>query len=389
MISEIDIKKKVKQVFLETFGKYDAEIFAPGRANIIGEHTDYNNGFVLPFAISQGVYLFAARTENSILNIIAFDVGEKITIDFNDPKDPSYGWEKFIFQVLSVLDKDKIAGFNLVFGGDLPIGGGISSSSALTCGLIALLNDLFKLGMNGNCIVQKSIEAERGYGVRGGIMDQFTIVNAIKNNAILLDCRDNSYTHVPLNLDGHCFYLFNTNVKHNLLHTDYNNRRIECENAVDIISNNYKPITSLRDLDVSDLTFLEGFLDEKLYKRVNFVILENLRVLHSMFAIEKYDILGLGNLLSQSHQGLSFDYEVSCDELDWLVSFASHNSSILGARMMGGGFGGCTINLVKGSLDAIWLDKIKTSYKDKFGIDLTVFPIKSGNGILHNIDPKK
>ncbi len=376
-----EIRQKIQEDFISNFGAYEVTLFAPGRANIIGEHTDYNEGFVLPFAIKQGIYLFAARSENSFVNIIASDTSEGTTTDLNTIKSPNYGWEKFVFQVITALGPDRLSGFNLVFGGDLPIGGGISSSSALTCGLVSILNDLFSLGMDTDDIVQKSVEAERGYGVRGGIMDQFTIVNALENHTILLDCRDNSYTPVPLDLGDHSFYLFNTNVKHNLLHTDYNNRRAECESAVDIISNKYRPITSLRDLEISELAELLSILDDKLYRRVNFVITENQRVLDAKRSIETKDLLALGSLLTASHIGLAQDYEVSCAELDWLVEIASENQNILGARMMGGGFGGCTINLVKGKLDQKWVDELAERYSITFGLDMSILPIQSGSGI--------
>ena len=381
----MDIRNKLRQSFTDHFGKCDVEIFSPGRANIIGEHTDYNDGFVLPFAIRQGIYLFAAKSENSIITIIASDTDEKTTIDLTDIKSPKYGWEKFVFQVIAAVGQDRLSGFNLVYGGDLPIGGGISSSSALTCGLVSLINDLCSLGMNADDIVQKSVEAERGYGVRGGIMDQFTIIKALENHAILLDCKDNSFTQVPLNLGSHSFYLFNTNVKHNLLHTDYNNRRAECEHAVDIISEKYRYITSLRDLEISEIDKLKSILDEKVYRRVGFVITENQRVAGAKLALETNDLAALGKLLTASHVGLSQDYEVSCPELDWLVDIASDNHNILGARMMGGGFGGCTINLVKDKLDQNWIDKISERYSIKFGIDMAILPIQSGNGIQSNI----
>lgn len=381
MESKTSVKFKIEQDFVKNFGEYDLCLFSPGRANIIGEHTDYNDGFVFPFAISQGIYFYASKSQDTTVKIIASDTEERSTFDLTQTQSPQYGWEKFVFQVLSVINKEKITGFDLVFGGNLAIGGGISSSSALTCGLVSLINELFDLGYSSDVIVQKSLEAERGYGVRGGIMDQFTIVNAIKDHAILLDCRDNSYTQVPLNLEDSAFYLFNTNVKHNLLHTDYNNRRAECEEAVEIITLSYRPISSLRDLGADDIAEVKNILNERLMRRVSFVVNENQRVLDAKQALFDHDLVRLGRLLSASHEGLSQDYEVSCEELDWLVTMASENNNILGARMMGGGFGGCTINLIKGTLDQNWIDEISKLYKLKFGIDMSVLPIQSSHGI--------
>ena len=381
MESSSILKYNIKQEFISNFGAPDVLLFAPGRANIIGEHTDYNEGFVLPFAISQGIYFYASKAQNSTVKVIAADIQETSTFDLKEDHVAKYGWEKFVFQVIEALGREKIAGFNLVFGGDLPIGGGISSSSALTCGLVSLMNDLFELGLPKGDIVWKSVEAERGYGVRGGIMDQFTIVNAIKDYAILLDCRDNSYLQIPLQLNNHSFYLFNTNVKHNLLHTDYNNRRAECEKAVEKIAKSYRPISSLRDLDISDIAQIKNILDEKLFRRASFVIKENQRVIDAKQALLDDDLTALGKLLSVSHDGLSLDYEVSCLELDWLVNVASENENILGARMMGGGFGGCTINLVKGQLEEKWINEISKMYKLNFGMDMSILPIQSGYGI--------
>ncbi|HMR87353.1 MAG TPA: galactokinase family protein, partial [Saprospiraceae bacterium] len=308
MESSAILKYNIEQEFISNFGAPEVLLFAPGRANIIGEHTDYNEGFVLPFAIGQGIYFYASKVKNSTVKIIAADIQESSTFDLKEDHVAKYGWEKFVFQVIEALGRENIAGFNLVFGGDLPIGGGISSSSALTCGLVSLMNDLFDLGFTKDDIVWKSVEAERGYGVRGGIMDQFTIVNAIKDCAILLDCKDNSYLQIPLHLSNHSFYLFNTNVKHNLLHTDYNNRRAECETAVEIIAKSYRPISSLRDLYISDIDQIKDILNDRLFRRVSFVIKENQRVIDAKQALLDNDLVPIGKLLSASHEGLSQDY---------------------------------------------------------------------------------
>nr|HMU04830.1 hypothetical protein [Saprospiraceae bacterium] len=180
---------------------------------------------------------------------------------------------------------------------------------------------------------------------------------------------------------NHSFYLFNTNVKHNLLHTDYNNRRAECETAVEIIAKSYRPISSLRDLYISDIDQIKDILNDRLFRRVSFVIKENQRVIDAKQALLDNDLVQIGKLLSASHEGLSQDYEVSCHELDLLVTMASENENILGARMMGGGFGGCTINLVKGPLGQNWIDEISQMYKLNFGMDMSILPIQSGDGI--------
>lgn len=376
-------RQQVADIFRTTFGTPEIVIHAPGRANIIGEHTDYNQGFVLPFAIAQGVYMYASKNSTNTINALAVDTDERIVFSIKS-KDITYGWQKFFVQALQTVEVPKDAGVNLVFGGDLPIGGGISSSSAITCGFIAVLNKLFNIGMDAVEMVQKAVETEVGYGVRGGIMDQFTIVNGKKDKAILLDCKDNSHQFVDLALGNHMFYLINTNVKHNLLDTDYNNRRSECENAVELLSKTYKKISSLRDLTNDDIGKMGHEIDKKLLDRVAFVVGENERVLHVVQALRTGDIAAIGLYLYQSHQGLSTLYDVSCRELDWLVEYTMDDPQVLGARMMGGGFGGCTINLVKGALSHEWVAELSSKYLLKFGIIPTIIPIQSSNGILLN-----
>ncbi|MBK9733661.1 MAG: galactokinase [Saprospiraceae bacterium] len=377
------IKNKIETIFFQKFGTHEIMIFAPGRANIIGEHTDYNNGFVLPFAISQGVFLFASKNNTNIFNIYAADTNEFTSFNLDAAYIFNYGWEKYFHQSLLALNVNGFAGINLVFGGNLPIGAGISSSSAITSGFIVLLNALFNLGMDAATMVDKASEAEVGSGVRGGIMDQFTIINSVQNNAILLDCRDNSFQYIELHLEDNNFFLINTNVKHSLVHTDYNNRRAECEKAVGLISRDYKNIGSLRDLSLSDLPSISLFLEDKLFNRVSFVVEENNRVLLAVKALKENQYTKLGALLNESHDGLSHKYDVSCEELDWLVKYTLDYEIILGSRMMGGGFGGCTINLIKGYPDKNWIAKLNNDYFERFGLYPTIIPIQSSNGILN------
>lgn len=373
---------ELKKIFRQKYGEHEVTVFAPGRANIIGEHTDYNEGFVLPFAISQGVWFLASPNSTGEINIFAYDTGGETEILLNRVSIHPSGWEIFFRQVISTLQGFHINGANIVFGGNLPIGAGISSSSSITCGFVEVLNRLNHWHMSPDIILQKAVTAEWGYGVQGGIMDQFTIINGRKNKAILLDCRDNSTQYIDMEMGEYCFYLFNTNVKHNLIDTDYNNRRYQCDNAVSILNQQYKPISSLRDIEKEELPEVKKILDKVLYQRVSFVVEENERVLLTKDAIENQDFKRLGELLYASHDGLSHKYEVSCPELDWLVNYTMDQPNIIGARMMGGGFGGCTINLVKGYLADDWIRQVIHRYEATFGFQPTIIHIKSEDGIL-------
>ncbi len=373
----------IYQAFTEKFGQPETVIFAPGRANIIGEHTDYNEGFVLPFAIGQGVWFYARSYENrSHFNVVAFDTEEETTLSY-DSREPKFGWEKYFRQVLNVMSGFGIKGADIVFGGNLSIGAGISSSSAITCGFVALLNQLNHLHLGVDDLVTKAVEAERGYGVRGGIMDQYAIFNGQKDKAILIDCRNNSHEYIDIDLADHHFYLINTNVKHNLIHTDYNNRRSECEQVVSLLNRNYREINALRDLTISDLPKIRIMLDDTLFNRVSFVVQENRRVLQTVQALSEKNYEAIGELLYASHDGLAQMYQVSCEELDWLVNYTFDDEQFLGARMMGGGFGGCTINLIQGMLSDSIISDIENNYYERFGIKPDIFHVHSEDGILN------
>jgi len=357
-------------------------IFAPGRANIIGEHTDYNDGFVLPFATTLGVWFHVRPNNTGALSIFAGNTGEHVVISPQNLQPPTYGWEKFFIQALGQLSGQAIQGADILFEGNLPVGAGMSSSSAITCGFIAVLNHISGLNMDADGILWAAVRAERGYGVQGGIMDQFTILNGRHDAAVLLDCRYNRSLHIPLQMHECRFYMFHSNVHHNLIDTDYNNRSAACREAVSLLQSSYPEIKSLRDLSTCDLPFISSLLDEELFMKVKFVIEENARVALAVQCLKDEDMPALGNLLYASHQGLSALYEVSCPELDWLVDYTRHHSSIYGARMMGGGFGGCTINLVEGFLSEAFKEALQDKYQKEFGIKPEIFEVTTENGIL-------
>ena len=357
--------------------------FAPGRANIIGEHTDYNDGFVLPFAINQGIYFFSSPNLENTIRIVAADINQHITVNISDiTNESSIGWYKFIQQVLKLYSGTPIKGFDMVFGGNLPVGAGISSSSALTCGIIVAIDKMNGYNRSVDEMIQMAVTAERGYGVLGGIMDQFTIFNGQCDKAMILDCSDNTYEYIDFLKEDYSFYLINTQVQHNLLNSNYNQRNQQCKQGLEWINQNFKPISSLREVMLSDLNELKSVMDKMLYNRISYVVEENNRVLKAKDALNNNDADTLGRLLFQSHEGLSVKYEVSCPELDWLVDYSKSKLSFVGARMMGGGFGGCTINLVKGHLEEQIQHDLSESYQSKFGLKPDIICIKPSSGIM-------
>ncbi len=379
--------EEFKNQFLYVFGEPATfTIFAPGRVNIIGEHTDYNEGFVFPFAIHKGIWFLASTNDTNTIRIFGSNTNEQLEISLPDiDARESPGWYKFIYQVLKLYADKNIIGFNVLFGGNLPIGAGISSSSSLTCGFITLIDQINHFETTSDTQIQKAVIAERGYGVQGGIMDQFTIFNGRKNQAILLDCKSYHPEYIHIENSDYNFYLINSKVKHNLIDTDYNQRHHECTLAVNWINQNYKPIVSLRSITSDDLPDLINSLDTKSYQRTSFVVEENARVLKAKDALISGDYQQLGQLLFQSHAGLSLKYEVSCPELDWLVKYAKSKPCFMGARMMGGGFGGCTINLVKGKFENLDQAKLIMLFHEQFGIEPEIIPVRPSSGIIESL----
>jgi galactokinase len=355
---------------------------APGRINLIGEHTDYNNGFVLPAAVDKKIYFALAKNNSNTARVVALDKSERYDFSLTPhPTFPTSGWQKFVYG-MSVAFLVEGQGYDCVFGGDLPLGAGMSSSSALCCGLAYGLNLLFELGYDKATMTPLIQQAEAKYsGVNGGIMDQFTIMMGRKNEAILLDCQNLHYEYQPLNLKDHCLLLCNTNVTHELAATEYNTRRAECESGILLLQKKGLAVSSLRDVSMADLENYKNDFDPVILKRCVYVVRENERVHQAVAALGKGDLPQLGNLLYQSHQGLQWDYEVSCPELDFLVAFAKTQNYVLGARMMGGGFGGCTLNLLPQNQVSTFLKLATQTYYDRFGITLSSYVVLTGDGV--------
>ncbi len=356
---------------------------SPGRVNIIGEHTDYNEGFVLPAAIDKAVYVAINKREDQEIRLYAVDYNESFSVSRTSIMPSETGWANYILGVVDQLQTKgyQLGGFNLVLDGDVPLGAGLSSSAAVECATIYALNELFGLGIDKMTMVKMAQKAEHIYaGVKCGIMDQFASMFGKKDHVIRLDCLSLEYEYVPLDLKGYKVVLFNTNVKHSLSSSEYNTRREQCEQGVQWIKEHYPEVTSLRG---ATLQMLETFVlpnDELIYSRCKYVVEENIRLLEGCEDLKNGNIKGLGQKMFQTHEGLSKEYEVSCKELDFLVDAVKSNPNVLGARMMGGGFGGCTINLVKeDAIDAL-VEKLSISYKAATGLELSAYITQIENG---------
>ncbi len=369
--------------FLNTFNA-ELVIESPGRINLIGEHTDYNMGYVLPTAIEKKIiFEFQKNGSEKECNVYSkgFDVG--FQLDLGNLSKSNIEWENYILGVLNEISKrtDKVEGFNCTIQSNLPAGSGLSSSAALECGLAFGLNELFQLGLSKMDMVQLSQTAEHTYaGTQCGIMDQFASVMSEAGQVILLDCRSLERKMIPIHLDPYKLILLNTKVSHNLATSEYNVRKQECEEGVATIKQYFPEIASLRDVSMDMLQHCEPYLSETVHRRCAFIIAENKRVLAVAEALESNDLSKVGTLLYEAHEGISSQYEVSCPESDFLVAIAKTDAKVLGARQTGGGFGGCTLNIVHEEAVTTFVEKATKEYKEKFDIDLEAFEVRPSTG---------
>ncbi|MDO7171745.1 galactokinase [Mariniflexile sp. AS56] len=373
------LTKKVQESFITTFSTKPLMIFSPGRINIIGEHTDYNDGFVFPAAVDKGIIAAIQKSDTNISTAFAIDMNESVSFELDKLKPSSEGsWENYVLGVVAeIQNRNRVVGnFNIAFSGDIPSGSGMSSSAALENSVVYGLNELFNLGLSKTEMILISQKAEHNYvGVNCGIMDQYASMFGIENNALLLDCRTVEAKPFEINFKEHELMLINTNVKHSLSDSAYNDRRSACENIASLLG-----IKALRDATEADLLTIKDQVTPENYQKALYVIQENNRALKASKAMTDGDLETLGALIYGSHEGLSKQYKVSCDELDFLVEQAKLNKHILGARMMGGGFGGCTINLIsKDAVDAFKLT-VSKAYKEKFNKDCSIYSVKLSNG---------
>jgi galactokinase len=366
----------IVKTFQDYYRREPVVVRSPGRVNLLGEHTDYNSGFVLPAAIDKEIYLAVAANNTGSLRAYAFDLQEETVISLAPLTPSPRGWANYLVGVVAQFQLAglPVPGFDLVFGGNIPMGAGLSSSAAVACGLAYALNHLFKFNQPRLALAKMAQQAEHQYaGVRCGIMDQFASLYGKTNHVIKLDCRSLAYQYYPCDMSGYRLVLCDTQVKHALASSAYNTRRQECEAGVILLQRHYPHVHSLRDVTLAMLEKHRADFPPQVYLRCSFVVKENARVEGGAADLAGGDLAAFGAKMFASHQGLQQEYEVSCPELDFLAHWAAQDEAVLGARMMGGGFGGCTINLVKQDRLENFAASINQTYERRFSRQLRVY----------------
>ena len=379
----MNITGKIESKFKELYNTMPVMFRAPGRINLIGEHTDYNEGFVLPAAIDKAIYFALAPNTTGKMRFYSYDFDEYYETEIENPRNSGFSWTKYVSGVIELMRKDgkKISGLDCVFGGDLPVGAGISSSAALECGLGIGINKIFHLGYNKMELAKLCQQAEHEYaGVKCGIMDQFAVLHGKHRHAIKLDTRTLQFEYIPLANRNYKFILVDTGIKHSLAASEYNKRRKECETGVKILQQYDPAISSLRDVSLDFLQQHKAAMDDIIYDRCSYVVEENMRVEKSCAALKEGDYAAFGKQMYLSHLGLKEKYMVSCDELDMLVDIAKNSGVVAGARMMGGGFGGCTINLIEKKHIATFTRAIIQNYKTPQGTPPLIIEVSVEEG---------
>lgn len=376
--------KNTTAFFQDSFGNAPEKIvLSPGRINIIGEHIDYNDGYVLPAAIDKIICFAFSKNNTKKSKIIAIDLNEEFEVDLTKAISLSKTvWTNYFLGVIKQLQDNGFAfeGFNCVFSSNIPVGSGLSSSAALECGTILGIKELYNLSIPKIDIALMGQKAEHWVGINCGIMDQFSSVMGIENKVIKIDCRTLEYEYHNADFNDYSLILFDSNVKHSLFSSAYNTRREECEEGLSIIKKNFPEITSFRDCTENQVLQLKDKMTPNVFDRCHYVIKEINRVVLACEALDNGNIKELGKLLFETHDGLSKEYEVSCAELDFLVHLAKEEADVIGSRLMGGGFGGCTITLVKKGREDLVKTKFAELYYEAFEIELKIYDVKIGNG---------
>ena len=377
-------KQVLKDSYQLHFGEAEPRYFsAPGRINIIGEHTDYNGGFVLPGAVDKAISMAILPNGTDYVNLVSLDYdGAALFFRIGGPQ-PKEQWASYFYGVIEEMRQRgaTVGGFNAVFGGDVPLGAGMSSSAALESCIGTALNALFQLNFTKEELAKIGQMTEHHYiGVRCGIMDQFASIFGQKGKVVRLDCRSLEYELVPFNPKGIEIVLIDTMVKHTLASSEYNVRRAQCEEGVAVIKKYRPEVELLRDITLEELEAHRAEIDPVSFKRCAFVINENKRLMAACAAMEKDDFEEVGRQVYAAHEGLSKEYGVSCEELDFIVGIAHQHAGVLGARMMGGGFGGCVIALVKEAAAADYIADVKKQYLARFGKDPRVIEVEISDG---------
>lgn len=369
--------------FEQLFAQEALIIRSPGRINLIGEHTDYNMGFVLPAAINKSIYLGIHVRKDRIISLYSLDYQDDYQTNLDSIKRSGKLWPDYLLGVVEQIHKNYSLdhGFNIVFGGDIPPGAGLSSSAALECATAYALNSIFNLNIENMALVRLAQAAENEFvGVKCGIMDQFASMFGKKDYLIRLDCRSLEYAYVPFHADTLKIVLFDTRVKHSLASSAYNERREQCETGVKLIQDVHPEVLSLRDASEEMLLKFVKPVSEIVYNRCSFIVAEIQRLLNSCNDLENNNMQAFGKRMFETHAGLKDLYEVSCQELDLLVDLVKNHPDVIGARMMGGGFGGCTINLVKTEAVEALIKKVGDTYHAKTGTEMLAYVVEIGDG---------
>lgn len=374
--------EKVSNAFRDVFKTDPIVAFAPGRINLIGEHTDYQEGFVFPAAIEQGIWVAIQKNQESIVRLYSIDLREEFAFSPSDFSPKKGHWANYVMGMVSQFNQAGFypTGFDLAFGGNIPASG-LSSSAALSVAIGTAISGLFGYSVPKKSLALYAQKSEHVFaGVNCGIMDPYASAFGVKDHALLLDCRSNSHQEVKADFGDYSLILVNSKVKHTLADSAYNKRREACEKSVRLLKPTFPEIKTLRDVDTAELETVKEILPEDLFPKAKHVITEIQRVFDAVDALKKKDLSRFGQLLNASHASLSDDFEVSCEELDFLAAKAQEMEEVLGSRMMGGGFGGCTINLVKTDCLKEFETKINPAYFEKFGIHPEFIPVKIGDG---------
>ena len=381
--------KKLDDLFRKKFGLREDRIIvrSPGRVNLIGEHTDYNEGFVLPASVDKAMIFVVAPRNDDQLHFHAADLNDEFAGSVGEIQQSAKNWPNYLLGVIDELTKagKRPSGCDVVFGADIPIGAGMSSSAAAECGLAFALNEVYELGLGKLDLVKLGQRAENKFvGVQCGIMDQFVNIFGKDRKVLKIDCRTLDFEYFPFECPDLNIVLCETESKRSLASSEYNIRRQQCEAGVKILQRHDKEIASLRDVSPGFLAEHRVEMEPVIYQRCEYVVQENKRVLEACEALQRDDFQSFGEKMYQSHHGLSSGYQVSSPDLDFLVGTASSISGVLGARMMGAGFGGCTINLVEQARVQDFVEKVQDRYRQRSGKANNVYVtrIESGTALV-------
>jgi galactokinase len=373
--------KKIRVAHQKTFQDDPLIVRSPGRINIIGEHTDYNEGFVLPAAIDKYVYVSISARQDRLIELVSLNFDQRTTSHLDHLEPVEQHWANYVLGVVHELAERFSYGFNLCIEGNIPLGAGMSSSAALESATGYAISRLFDLEIDRLELAKIGQRCEHRFiGVKCGIMDQFISLFGKAGHVVKLDCRDLSHSYFAMELGSYTLLLLNTNIKHSLASTAYNDRRAACERAVELLKEGFPHVRSLRDVSLDMLDDIVKEQDTEAYRKARFVVEEIARVEDTCQQLQEGNIRAIGSNMYETHTGLSRDYEVSCPELDFLVDFVKRFPQVIGARMMGGGFGGCTINIVQQSFVKDLIAAVRVDYKEQFGFSLDHYCVDLRNG---------